>query len=489
MNSITGYLATYGGAAFIGLCITPLVSQIARVLGVIDAPNHRKVHGSPVPRVGGLAIAIATTLPLLIWAAMLRAGVLKHFHSPSASNIYQLAGLLTGAACVLLVGLLDDIYELPSKYKLLALVAGAAVLCSSGGTIQSIIIGGHDWLDLGIAAWPITMLWIVGVTVSINFIDGLDGLAAGIVLIGALILAVTSATGGYWPGTVLALALAGALSAFLVFNFNPASIFMGDCGSMFIGFLLAGGCVLAGQSVGTTRSIILPAIALSVPLCDTLFTMVRRGVLQRRSLFAAERGHIHHRLLDSGLCHKHVVLLLYLATLAGALVAIVGLVGNAWAAIAIALLFDYGLWGLFRTAGSLRAKETLLAVRRNRALSREGRRYQNAFYDLQLRFREVRNVDQWWKLLCHAGDVLDFGKIDIEMTRRDGSEAALRWRRDDQEIAATTSITAEVPIPQRRTGQTLRAAVEAADIASPCSPASSANSASTASRCRLKPKV
>lgn len=447
--------------AVAAIVLTPLVGRLAKALEVVDTPNSRKVHRLPIPRIGGLAIAVATGLPLAAWV------VLRHLHifgldsmvlAPGA--VHQLGALGIGALCILVVGLIDDIYELPSKYKLLALFAASAVLCASGGLIHSVVVGGHTYLELGQAAWPVTMLWIVGITVSINFIDGLDGLAAGIVLVGALVLAAASFVGVAAVPMILGLSLAGALAGFLVFNTHPASIFMGDCGSMFIGYVLAGGCAIAAPQIGTTRGLVLPAIALTVPLFDTLFTMVRRSVLQRRSVFAAERGHIHHRLLDCGLRHGQVVLLLYLATLGGGGVAMVGLYGDRITATVVAVLYCVGLAGLFRTAGSVRARETLLAMRRNRALGREAKKYQHAYYDLQLRFREVRSVDEWWTLMCKAGEVLDFAKIDVRMTRRDNSEATLRWRRDAELVAAGTSINAEVPIPQRRSGQTLRAEVE-----------------------------
>ncbi|HMB95992.1 MAG TPA: hypothetical protein VKK61_08140, partial [Tepidisphaeraceae bacterium] len=376
------------------------------------------------------------------------------------AHVGRMITLLVAAASVMVVGFIDDLWEVPSKYKLLALAIGASAVCGSGTLIQSVSINGHQLFSLGSAAWPVTLLWIIGVTVSINFIDGLDGLAAGIVALGSAVLAIGCAVGGYPLGVLLSLALCGSLCGFLFFNRNPAKIFMGDSGSMFIGFMIAGTAVLASGPIGTTRSLILPAITLSIPLFDTLFTMVRRGVLQRGSLFVPERGHIHHRLLDSGFCHKHVVQLLHIVTLAGVGVALVCIFAGSWASTIAASVFVFGLFILFRSAGSVRARETIAAIRNNRAVGRDTKRYQAVFYEMQLGFREAKTFELWWEQVCKSAQCLDFAKVDLPVIHRDGSETVMRWRRDGELLAASASITAEVPIPQRRNAETLRAQIE-----------------------------
>ena len=454
-------LAASGAASAV---LTPLVLQAARHLGLMDAPGVRKVHRLPVPRVGGVAIAVGALVPM---AAVLLAARPDLLRAASRPDLLRLVTLVGGAVVLLVVGMIDDVWQVAAKYKLFALVAAAAALCGSGGMLRSVVINGRDLLDFGLAAGPVTMLWLVGVTVSINFIDGLDGLAAGIVALAAAVLAATSVIGQYELPMVVSLALAGSLVGFLVYNRHPAKLFMGDSGSLFIGYLLAGSCVLAAPHVGTTRSVLLPGLALIVPLFDTFFTFIRRGVLQRRSLFAAEGGHIHHRLMDAGLSHRHVVWLLHGVTAVASAVAIVCALGAAWAAFLSALVLCGVMFALNKTAGTVRARDTIRAIRRNRAIGRETRRYQQAFYDLQLRFREARTVEQWWQQLCRAAEVLDFGKLDVSLGRRDGSQHVKRWRRpgDDADpaaaaLAAADSITAEVPIPQRRAGNAVRAEVE-----------------------------
>ena len=437
----------------LGLIFTPLAILVARTFGLLDLPGLRKVHRTPIPRIGGAAIGLAS-LSTFALVALTRGS----FFTPVQHG--QIITLIAASLIVLFVGLIDDLAGLSAKYKLVALLLAASMFCGSGALVQDFIFEGQVRLHFGIMAWPITLLWMIGVTVSINFIDGLDGLAAGITAIACAVAGLCAMAGGVPAMALLPFALLGTLCAFLVFNYHPAKLFMGDSGSMFIGFLLAGNCVLAQKQIATTRGIILPAIALAIPIIDTFFTMIRRSVLQRRSLFAAERGHIHHRLLDVGLCHLHVVLLLHAVTLLGAGVALIALLRSAWATGVTAIGFCLGLAILFRIAGTVRAKETISAIRRNRAIRRETHFSKNAFEELQIGFREVQNFELWWQQLCKATEMLDFAKLDLPITRRDGSTTILRWRNCDEQLAESDSITAEIPIPQRRIGQTMRAVVE-----------------------------
>ena len=448
-------LAAYLGAVVAAVIATPLVLRLARWLGIVDVPNARKVHESPTPRAGGLAIAaalFAVLIPGFLW-------------SQGGNGFGKLEGqmiaLLASAGGLLIVGLLDDIMEISSKFKLLALLAASLAFCGAGGTIDQILIRGKDPIELGALSWPITILWMTGVCVAMNFIDGLDGLAAGLAAIACGVMAIASiAMGGHPAISVLALALLGSLTGFLFFNFNPAHVFMGDCGSLFIGFLIAGCAVLNAQWIGTVRGIGLPALALSIPLLDAFLTLVRRGVLYRQSLFSAERGHIHHRLLDLGLGQKHAVLLLYAVSLLAAGIGLVARIGEGWATLGgIALLVPL-LGGLFRMSGSVRASETIRAIRKNRHLARESRRNQIAFEGMQLRFRRVNTFDAWWQQVCATAEALGFTRVNLPVVDRDGTRRALRWCRGDLELEMPETLRADLPIAQRRGDQPLRAEVE-----------------------------
>jgi UDP-N-acetylmuramyl pentapeptide phosphotransferase/UDP-N-acetylglucosamine-1-phosphate transferase/glycosyltransferase involved in cell wall biosynthesis len=420
-------------SAAASLALTPWAKRFAYARGFVDQPDPRKIHNRPIARLGGVAIALAVLLvsiPLLIWTS----------HWPqSAVEIRQVIALLIAATLVLGVGVIDDLISVRSTYKLFALLFAAFILCSFGGSIDTIVVRGHELIRFGWLAWPITMLWIVGVTVSINFIDGLDGLAAGIVAIAAAVIAIGAADTGQLAIAILTLCLAGSLAGFLFFNFNPASIFMGDSGSMFIGFLLAGAGVICAKRTGASPGILLPAVVLVVPLLDTNLAFVRRGILQRRSIFAPERGHIHHRLLDSGLCHKHSVILLYGVTIAAAVTALLLRFASTPIAITAVVCLVVLVAVLFRASGSSRGRETIAAIRRNRAISRETRKYRDAFEDAQLRFRNARTFDDWWEDVCTAAAALDFVSVTLPHTTRDGKPKIQTWHASPADTAQNCS--------------------------------------------------
>lgn len=431
-----------------GLALTPLSVVLARRWGVLDLPGTRKVHTSPTPRLGGIAIALATIIGAAI--ALLTAAA-----QPAESS--ALLTLLLVSLFVLGVGIADDLFNIRSNFKLLALIAAAITVCGAGVRIDAIILNGREAIPLGWWGWLLTIAWIVGITVSINFIDGLDGLAGGIAAIACGLIALTASLHNVAGTAILSLALLGSLIGFLVFNFSPARVFMGDGGSMFVGFTLATLTVLQQRSVGTTTGLMLPALALAVPLLDTALTVVRRSVIHR-SLFTAEREHIHHRLLVLGLCPKHAVYVLYGASLLSAGVGVLALMESGWATIAGLAILVPLLLGLFRTAGSTRVRETISAIRRNRATAKASRRYQLAFDELLPKFRDVHDFSSWWEVVCQAGDALDCAAISLPITRRNGSTATMRWMRDQPIDGPTMSIV--IPVEHRRRGDPLEVRVE-----------------------------
>jgi len=443
----------FGIAAIGAIILTPIAIRVARALGVVDLPNARKVHQAPVPRCGGLAIALAMLLgsiPLLVASA----------HAYGSESGTHLATLLGAGIFVLVVGLLDDLFGVPSTWKLAALVLAAVVFCGSGAKIDSIFVRQEVLFQLGWLSWPVTVLWIVGVTVGINFIDGLDGLAAGIAGIAAMVLGIAAVGTGQLSVAILSFALAGSLSGFLLFNFHPAKIFMGDCGSMFLGFMIAASGVLCSSHVGTTPGILLPAMALIVPIFDTLFTLIRRRILQRRSIFAAERGHIHHRLLDMGLRHPHAVLLLYGVSFVSGLAGLLLRFANFWLAASAIVITAVMVVVLFRTSGSSRARDTVLAIRRNRDIAREWRKYRQAFEEAQLRFRNAIGFESWWREVCGAAEMLSFVSVTLPLNNRDGSPRVQRWHHPDSAAPAGEIARATLPVRQRRAGGPLQAEVE-----------------------------
>jgi UDP-GlcNAc:undecaprenyl-phosphate GlcNAc-1-phosphate transferase len=286
--------------------LTPVLRRFALKHRLFDDHvSTRRVHGRPIPRLGGLAIAVAFYVPLL--ALLLEpTSVGATFYASSRMAVAFLAGGV--AICAL--GLYDDIRGSGAGVKFLIQFGIAGALYYAGFRIDVLSLPFVGTVTLGPLGLLVTMLWIVGVVNAMNLIDGLDGLAAGVGLFAVATTFVLAATRGDAIMTLFMAALAGALLGFLFYNFNPASIFMGDTGSMFLGYVLAVGAVQTNQKSSTAVAILVPIVALGVPIADTMLAMIRR-IVRHRPIFSADRSHIHHKLLDLGLSQRQAVLSLY----------------------------------------------------------------------------------------------------------------------------------------------------------------------------------
>lgn len=453
------YIYALTGLAALGLAfaILPLLMRLALHAGLVDAPGVRKIHGKPIPLTGGTQIFLATSL---ITLAVL---ICCQLFGPDMAWDRQILTVLVGGAVVYITGLLDDFFDVRSKYKLLVLLGASAALCGSGITLDGIYFGGKNPIDFGILDWPITMLWIASVAIAINFMDGLDGLAGGIMLLAAavlgimlLILAGPSAT------TVLTLALVGSLLAFLYTNRHPARQFMGDSGSLYLGFIVGSLTVIAAHQIGTARGFMVPALALSVPLTDTALTMFRRHFIQRRSMFSAERGHIHHRLMDMGLNQVNTVRVIHGVSVLAVGIGFLSLLGNGWSALGIVLLSVPVVIALFHIAGSARGSTLVRAVKSKRNLDRENNAYRRTFEEMQLHFHQARTFDQWWDATSSTAAKLDFVWVNLPLHNRDGSERLMRWNRGEPAFNDCEALSVTVPIEQRRMGGPLRMEIEVA---------------------------
>ena len=317
--------------AFIAaILLTPLVKRLAFRLGAVDAPNYRKVHARIMPRLGGLAIYFAFIIGFFFLKFM------TGFKTPE----YAYA-ILIAATIIVITGIIDDMREISAKAKLLGQIVAACIVVFGGGIQMSSINlpFGDGILDFGWLSIPLTIIWIVGVTNAVNLIDGLDGLAAGVSTIALATLAVMAML--MQNGIVIAMAaiLAAATIGFLVFNFHPAKIFMGDTGALFLGFMIAVLALLGFKNV-TFISFIIPIIILGVPISDTFFAIVRR-LRQKKKWSDPDKSHLHHRLLDLGFSHRQTVLLIYAIAAVFGVVAIVfsmAKVGGAILLIAVLLV-------------------------------------------------------------------------------------------------------------------------------------------------------
>ena len=284
---------------------TPLTIWFARKYNIMDRVSARKVHSMPTPRIGGVVIFLSTVI-LTTVVLILNNKIGQEFRSIQK----QILALLAAGSFIFLIGLADDLTSLRARHKFIAQILAALALCMAGVRIESINAANLFTLNFGLFSYPITIFWIVAITNAVNLIDGLDGLAAGICAIACGSIAVLAFSSGNVIMVVLMLAILGSLTGFLFFNFNPARIFMGDCGSMFLGFILASGSVICAAKSNTMVSLALPALAFGLPIFDTVFSMLRR-YLARWPIMSPDRGHLHHRLLDLGLLHRDAVIVMY----------------------------------------------------------------------------------------------------------------------------------------------------------------------------------
>lgn len=296
------YMLAFVIAAGVALLITPGVIFLAARTGAMDAPDARKVHKKPIPRIGGIGIYAAFMAAIF--------SVLS-FVEVTAEVRTELIGLMVGGSLIVLVGVIDDYKNLPAKVKLVGQILAAAVLVIAFDVrIDFITDPFGDYIYTEWLAIPVTIFWIVGLTNTVNLIDGLDGLAAGVSTIASITIFLVALQQGILLVAVLTAALAGAAFGFLYYNFNPARIFMGDSGSMFLGYMLAGISVIGAVKSAATIALIVPILALGLPILDTTFAIVRRyrgGV----PIFKPDKGHLHHRLLDLGFSQRQAVLLMY----------------------------------------------------------------------------------------------------------------------------------------------------------------------------------
>ncbi len=297
METVYAFVVAFG----LSLVLTPAMRRFARKVNAFCRPNSRSVHATPVPYLGGIAIYVASAAGMLISPKQDKGG---------------LCAVLVGGLVILAVGLVDDLWNLKPWQKVGGQVLSAIVVVFFGAGISFVTNPFTGTVKLlGMAAIPITIAWVVSFENLINLSDGLDGLAAGVGGITALVMTFASLRAGRTAVSPLAAALAGSVLGFLPFNFHPASIFMGDAGAMYIGLSLA---VLSGQGLvksAVALSVFAPLLTLLVPISDALFAIVRR-CLASKPIAKADHDHLHHRLLELGMGQKQAVLSIYLVSLA-----------------------------------------------------------------------------------------------------------------------------------------------------------------------------
>lgn len=302
----------------LSLTITPLVIKLSKKLNATDKPNHRKMHTGPIPTLGGLAIFTSFMVGLLILQPV------DAYHLP----------ILIGAVTMIVLGVFDDLFDLPARTKFVVQIAVAALIVYWGGLQVEFInlpFGGE--IEFGFFSSIITILWIVGVTNAMNFIDGLDGLAAGVSSIAFLTLAAMAVIMGNVYVATMAFILFFSTAGFLRYNFFPAKIFMGDTGALFLGYMISVLALLGFKNV-TVISFIIPIFILGVPISDTLIAMVRRFI-NKQPLSSPDSAHLHHRLIRAGFTHKQTVLFIYALSAMFSAAAVLFSMTTVWGSILI----------------------------------------------------------------------------------------------------------------------------------------------------------
>ena len=296
---LTRVLLALAVAAATSYLATPFVKKLAVKIGAVDVPkDNRRMHKVPIPRLGGLAIVIAFLLCTFLFVKLEK----------------QMQGILLGSIIILVVGVLDDCLALPALPKFIAQIAAGTIVVLHGCEIRYVtnpfsVVP----FDLGWLAGPVTVFWIVLMTNAVNFIDGLDGLAVGVSGISTATMLVIAMLLGEESVAIVLAALLGSCIGFIPFNFNPAQIFMGDTGSTFLGFVLASISVQGLFKMYAVISFMVPFVILGVPFFDVSFAVIRR-LAKGQNPMTADRGHIHHRLIDMGLSQKQSVAIVYMLT-------------------------------------------------------------------------------------------------------------------------------------------------------------------------------
>lgn len=307
----------------LSLVITPFIKKLAIKFGAVDKPDERKVHKKLMPRLGGIAIYVSFIIGVFLFLPEM---------------VHDLP-ILIGATLIIIIGIVDDLFCLSAKAKFSGQIIAALIPILSGLQISYITVPNGNVIEFGLLAIPITLFWIVGITNAINLIDGLDGLAAGVSSIALFTIAVLSMTLGDPSTFLMGILLMGSTLGFLVFNFYPAKIFMGDTGSLFLGYMISVLSILGLTKSATILSLIIPIIILGVPIIDTTFAIIRR-LVNGKPLTAPDKYHLHHCLIRLGFTHRQSVICIYLLSILFSLAAIIFARSTIWGAsiLIVALL-------------------------------------------------------------------------------------------------------------------------------------------------------
>ena len=415
--------------ALIGsLLLTPMVRRLALRLGMVDVPDqHRKLHSGPVPLGGGIAVVGGCCLALAV-AFALSARWRERFSDESVS----LAGLFLATLVICGLGLLDDRFRLRGRQKLAGQVLAGVIVLSTGLVIQQVTV--FDWrIELGLLAVPFTLFWILGATNALNLIDGVDGLATSVGIVLSVAVSIMALLAGHMTDAFLAMAVAGGLAGFLVYNAPPASIFLGDAGSMFVGLLLGTLAIRSSLKGPATIALAAPAALLAIPILDVAMAILRRK-LTGRSIYATDRGHLHHRLIGRGYGAGRTVVTIGLLCSLTAVAAVFSEYSKNDILAVAAVIAVVAVLAISRLFGD---REFVLLLRRLKQLAaslipRWNRREERSGV-LQARIQGSGQWDELWETLTTFAERFDLNgiQLNVHLPAQD-EEYHASWQRKER---------------------------------------------------------
>ena len=426
------YLASFIAALLLSLLLTRIVRNLARRRGWVAVRSAHHIHQGAIPRLGG--VAIFATFAVVTVALV---GVSLSWQVQPGVPAGELLKILAPGSLIFLLGLYDDLYSVTPRVKFAVQALAAALLYAEGiGKFELPVLLGFDltWLSL-----PLTIFWVLWITNAFNLIDGLDGLAAGSSLFSTFTVFAFSLSSGNLPVALLALILAGSTFGFLRFNFNPATIFLGDSGSLFLGFMLSALALAGSQKTPTIVAVALPIVSFGLPLAETTISVARR-FLSGQPLFSADREHIHHKLLERGLTHKQAVMILYGASAFCGLLSLFILQPGSGAIEVALLTLGAGVWMGVKRLGYFEFNELSRAA--HRAMDQKRIIANNlALRRAAKKLTETQSFLQVCSILQEALEANDFDGYQLSLAREpDAATLASEFlvaqaRRDERHFA------------------------------------------------------
>jgi UDP-GlcNAc:undecaprenyl-phosphate GlcNAc-1-phosphate transferase len=434
---ITALMMLFIIALALSLAFTPMVRALGIKLGAMDIPLTRKVHTTPVPRIGGVAVSLSFTFAMVIASLYVnRVSELLVFDQKIA---FGLCGALVVFGC----GLWDDFCCLNPGIKLFFQIVGATLAFVGGISINGFFMGSYGIQFSALGSYAVTVFWFLLFINAVNLIDGLDGLASGVVFFVCILMIILSTIHGDYFTAFYFTALGGAILGFLKYNFNPASIFLGDGGSYFLGYAVAALSIMGSVKSQVGALVLIPMLALGVPIFDTVLSPLRRFIRGRR-IFHPDRGHIHHIFLRMGLSSRNVVLIIYGMTMVLCVLAIIfvnlhnGAGGFVLLILLLAMIFLVRKMGYLEYLAFDKFYGWLQDMTDVAGLSQARR----SFLSLQIEMNKSRNVEELWVHIGEALEMLRFDQAELYYC----TEPVRCWRSAREIDSSDSFLRIEIPL-------------------------------------------